>query len=265
MPYFGSNWHYHEDYELLFTIRGGGIRIVGDNMNHYGDNELVFIGRNLPHLFKNEENNEPETVDYIVVRFNDLFSEQSFFSIPEFSQISQFLKLANRGIIFSKETTHKISKQIIKLSESAGADRIINLMIILKTLSNEKYFQLLASETFSLKSSTKGEERIQKVINYITDNYMKDLTLVILSEMAFMTTNSFCRYFKARTGKTVFQFIRQFRVNKACQMLINGEKSISDICFDTGFNSLSTFNRIFKSLTSISASEYKSKYLKLNS
>jgi len=85
-----------------------------------------------------------------------------------------------------------------------------------------------------------------------------------LSEVAFMTTNSFCRYFKSRTGKTVFQFIREFRINKACEMLINGNKGITDICFDSGFNSLSTFNRIFKSLKNISASEYKGKYMKLN-
>ena len=74
MPYFGTNWHYHEDFELLFTIKGEGVRIVGDNMDHYGDNELVFIGSSLPHLFKNEEKNTPEPVDYIVVKFNNLFT-----------------------------------------------------------------------------------------------------------------------------------------------------------------------------------------------
>ena len=79
-----------------------------------------------------------------------------------------------------------------------------------------------------------------------------------------MTTNSFCRFFKSRTGKTAFEFIREFRINKACQMLINGEKSIAQICYDTGFNSFSSFNRIFKNLKNISASEYKNKYAKLN-
>lgn len=263
-PYFGADWHYHEEYELLFTIRGEGVRIVGDNMDHFSDNDLVFIGSSLPHLFKNEEKEASQPIDYIVIKFNNLFSGQLIFSLPEFSQISKFLELANRGIVFSKNTISKISSNIINLIESTDADRFINLMIILKTLSNEKDYQFLASSSFSLKSSTKGEDRIQNVINYIADNYTKDLTLDDLSEVAFMTNNSFCRFFKGRTGKTVFQFIREFRVNKACQMLINGEKSISDICFDTGFNSFSTFNRIFKSLKNISASEYKSKYMKLN-
>jgi AraC-like DNA-binding protein len=123
----------------------------------------------------------------------------------------------------------------------------------------------MASEDFQLKDSSKGEDRIQNVINYIGENYIKDISLDDLAEVAYMTTNSFCRYFKSRTGKTAFQFIREYRVNKACQMLINGKKSIAEICYDNGFNSFSSFNRIFKNLKNISASEYKNKYMNLNS
>ena len=135
----------------------------------------------------------------------------------------------------------------------------------MQLLSEENNYQYLASENFSSKLSVKGEDRTQKVIDYISNNYTKDISLDDLAEVAFMTTNSFCRFFKSRTGKTAFQFIREFRINKACQMLINGEKSIADICYDTGFNSFSSFNRIFKNLKNISASEYKSKYMSLNS
>jgi len=261
LPYYGVDWHYHEEYELLLNIKGEGVRIVGDSMDPFFDNELVFMGSGLPHLFKNEQTNESVPVDYIIIKFTKLFNGQPIFSLPEFSEISRFLKLANRGVVFSKKVTNKIKKQIIALSESTGADSVINLFGILRILSTEKDFKFLSSDHFSLKNSTKGEDRIQKVINYIADNYTKDITLEDLAEVAFMTTNSFCRYFKGRTGKTVFQFIREYRINKACQMLINGEKSISDICFDTGFNSFSTFNRIFKSLKNISASEYKKKYI----
>jgi len=264
LPYYGVDWHYHEEYELLFNIKGEGVRIVGDSMDPFFDNELVFMGSGLPHLFKNEQTNESVPVDYIIIKFTNLFNGHPIFSLPEFSEILKFLKLANRGVVFSKKATNRIKKEIIELSESTGADRVVNLFRILGILSSEKDFEFLSSEHFSLKNSTKGEDRIQKVINYIADNYTKDITLEDLAEVAFMTTNSFCRYFKGRTGKTVFQFIREFRINKACQMLINGEKRISDICFDTGFNSFSTFNRIFKSLKNISASEYKSKYITLD-
>ena len=263
-PYFGVNWHYHEEYELMLVLKGEGVRIVGDNMDHFNDNELVFIGSGTPHLFKNDDEVEGAEVDYIVLKFHPLLNGLPLFTLPEFSEIQEFLNRSTRGILFSESTVNKVKDLLIDVAESDSANRIINLFQVLHIISEEKNYQFLSSENFSLKSTTKGESRIQKVIDYIGDNYTKDITLEDLSEVAYMTTNSFCRYFKSRTGKTAFQFIREYRVNKACQMLINGEKSISEICFDTGFNSFSTFNRIFKNLKSYSASEYKSKYSKLN-
>ena len=265
VPYFGTDWHYHESHELLFTMKGEGVRIVGDNIDHFSGSELVMIGGGLPHLFKNEEKEIDSAADFIVVKFKDIFGETSFFSLPEFSDILHLIEISKRGIIFSKSTISKIRKPLITLSESQGADRIINLIVVLNILSKETDYKFMASEGFHLKNSSKGEDRIQKVINYIGDNYIKDISLEDLADVSYMTTNSFCRYFKSRTGKTAFQFIREFRVNKACQMLINGKKSIAEICYDTGFNSLSSFNRIFKNLKHVSASEYKGKYMNLNS
>jgi AraC-like DNA-binding protein len=265
IPYFGTHWHYHEEHELILTLKGEGVRIVGDNMDHFNGSELVFMGANLPHLFKNEEKDESSSADYVIVKFKDLFDSKSFFSLPEFSQIRKFLKEAKRGIIFSNKTVEKVKKSIIKLAESSGIEKILIFIEIFKLLSEAEDFEFLASENFHLKASTKGEDRIQNVIDYIGENYIKDISLDDLAEVAFMTTNSFCRYFKSRTGKTAFEFIREFRVNKACQMLINGEKSIAEICYDTGFNSFSSFNRIFKNLKNTSASEYKNKYISLNS
>ena len=95
------------------------------------------------------------------------------------------------------------------------------------------------------------------------ENYIKEITLKELSEISCMTPNSFCRYFKDRTGKTAFQFIREYRISRACQMIINTRKPLSQIYLDSGFNSLSSFNRVFKSIKGISSSEYKSKYQRL--
>lgn len=265
IPYYGTHWHYHEEYELLLTLKGEGVRIVGDKMDHFKGSELVLMGAGLPHLFKNEAKDESSSADYIIVKFKDIFEGVSFFSLPEFTQISQFLTKAKRGILFSKKTINNVKKLLIKLADCEGVDRILLFIQVFKIISEATDFQYMASEEFFLKPSNKSEDRIQRVIDYIGENYIKDISLDDLAEVSCMTTNSFCRYFKNRTGKTAFEFIREYRVNKACQMLINGEKSISDICYDIGFNSLSSFNRIFKNLKNISASEYKNKYISLNS
>ncbi len=265
IPYFGTHWHYHEEYELILMLKGEGVRIVGDNMDHFKGSEMVLMGSELPHLFKNDQKNESSSADYIVVKFKNIFEGESLFSLPEFAQIRHLLRASKRGILFSNNTIKKLQKHLLALPKSNGVDRILIFINILKILSEAKDFELLASESFAMKTSNGGQDRIQKVIDYIAENYTKDISLDNLAEVSFMTTNSFCRYFKNKTGKTAFEFIREFRVNKACQMLINGKKSIAEICYDTGFNSFSSFNRIFKNLKKISASKYKNKYMSLNS
>ena len=263
-PYFGVNWHFHDEFELMYIIKGEGVRIVGDSMDYFNKEELVFLGSGVPHVFKNDENVSKNEIDYIVVKFNRIIGGQDLFKIPELASINRFLKRAGKGLIFSNTTVLKLKKQLIKLAKSKNEDRIILLLKVLKTLSAQEDCNELSTDTFLLKSSSLGEDRTKKVINYISENYNKNISLEDLAAISYMTTNSFCRYFKNRTGKTAFQFIREFRINKACQMLINGEKNISQICFDTGFNSLSSFNRVFKSLKQISATEYKSKYSTLS-
>ena len=262
-PYFGVNWHFHDEFELMYIIKGEGVRVVGDRMDYFNKEELVFLGSGVPHVFKNDKNASQNEVDYIVVKFNRIIGGQDLFKIPELAPINRFLKRAGKGLIFSDTTVMKLKKQLIKLAKSKNEDRIILLLKVLKILSAQEDYNELSTDTFLLKNTSAGEDRTKKVINYISENYNKNISLEDLASISYMTTNSFCRYFKNRTGKTAFQFIREFRINKACQMLINGEKNISQICFDTGFNSLSSFNRVFKSLKLISATEYKSKYSNL--
>jgi AraC-like DNA-binding protein len=262
-PYFGVNWHFHDEFELMYIIKGEGVRIVGDRMDYFNKEELVFLGSGVPHVFKNDKNASQNEVDYIVIKFNRIIGGQDLFKIPELAPINRFLKRAGKGLIFSDTTVMKLKKQLIKLAKSKNEDRIILLLKVLKILSAQEDYNELSTDTFLLKNTSAGEDRTKKVINYISENYNKNISLEDLASISYMTTNSFCRYFKNRTGKTAFQFIREFRINKACQMLINGEKNISQICFDTGFNSLSSFNRVFKSLKQISATEYKSKYSNL--
>lgn len=260
-PYFGSDWHYHEEYELLLTIKGDGVRIIGDNISQFKAPELIFMGANLPHLFKNKESNSD--VDYIVLKFREEFQDQFLFSIPELSNIKTFIERSKRGILFSKETVEIIQPLFIELAESSKSARIINFIKIMSILANDKNTEYIASENAVEKLLDKNEGRIQNVISYLKEEYTRDITLDDLADVAHMTKNAFCRYFKSKTGKTPFQVIREYRVDKACQMLVNekNEKSIAQICYDTGFNSFSSFNRIFKSVKNLSASEYKSQYI----
>ena len=265
IPYFGVDWHYHEEYELLYPIIGTGVRIVGDSMEYFNENELVLLGSQLPHLFKNEVHDSSEEVDYIVIKFRPSVIHSFVDNVPEFSNIKTMLEKSRRGIVFQSIDSYVLLEDIIRICECSGANRLIQLLKTLDRLSRVENIRHLASENFNpATGNVEKEDRLQRIINFISENYVREMTLQELSDLAFMTTNSFCRFFKERTGKTAFQFIREYRISRACQMIINSRKSISQICHDTGFNSFSSFNRVFKFVKGISASEYKSKYKRLN-
>ena len=264
IPYFGEDWHYHEDYELFYPINGTGVRIVGDSIDYFNENELVLLGSKVPHLFKNELEDSSSQVDYIIIKFKPVLINKFVDNVPEFSNVKSLLENAHQGTIFEQMDNYLILEDLIRICESKGADRLIRLISTLNRLALIKQTSSLTSVNFKLIClESENEDRLQRVINFIVKNYVSEISLKELSDLSYMTTNSFCRYFKERTGKTAFQFIREYRISRACQMIINSRKSISQICLDTGFNSFSSFNRVFNAVKGISASEYKSKYQRL--
>jgi len=265
IPYLEGNWHYHEEFELIYIIHGEGIRIVGDNMSHFIHPQLALVGPWLPHLWKNEKESLYENgVDIVVIKFNRLFQGQDIFTIPEFNNIADLLTKSKQGLLFGNEVINDVQHFIFELIKSKDADRLINLIQILKILGQTSNYTKLSSSTFISSSTEKGDDRLSRIINYISDNYMHEIGLEELSGQVGMTPSSLCRFFKSRTNKTIFGFINDFRIRKACRMLISKDLSVTEICFESGFNSLTTFNRVFKKQNKITPSEYQKRYIKLH-
>jgi len=265
VPYHEGNWHYHEEFELIYIIRGEGVRIVGDSLSNFRATQLVLVGSWLPHLWKNVESNQnDETVDIIIIKFSRFIGGQEIFSIPEFYEISNLLNQSSRGLAFGEKTVKKVHKLLLNMSTSDGSDKIINLLLVLKLLSEVDDYKMLSSSEFTLPTSISGENRLSRIINFISNEYANQIALEDLAKEAAMTTSSLCRFFKSRTNKTIFQFINEFRIGKACQLLISGNQSVTEVCFNSGFNSLTTFNRVFKEYKRVTPSKYKEKYRELN-
>lgn len=259
VPCHDGNWHYHKEYELIYIMSGEGIRIVGDNLSNFLPPQLALVGCWLPHLWKNVESEKGE-VDIIIIKFDNAFNAQNIFEVPEFSQIRELLKRSKRGLLFGRDTIDKVHNLLLSLSDSEEADRMISLIQVLNILSHTEDYKLLTLSDFSLPASVEGGNRLSRIINYISDNYYQQISIEDIAEDAAMTPSSLCRFFKNRTNKTVFQFINEFRIGKACQMLISGNQTITEICYNSGFNSLTTFNRVFKELKKVTPRKFKNQY-----
>jgi AraC-like DNA-binding protein len=257
-PVLDINWHFHKEFELIYIIKGLGIRLVGDNLSSFYSGELVLVGPNLPHLWRTTGN--ISSVDRIIIKFVEAPGNINLFSLPEFSSATTLLKKAERGISFGPKTEMEVRDKIIELSFVEGLQKWICLLSILDTLSKSADTEILSNPLMKLSLQDMEENRLAKVISYVSENYSIDIALADVAEIASMTTQSFCRFFRKRTNKTFVQFLNEYRIGKACVLLIENKLSVNKICDDLGFNSITNFNRFFKRQCNCTPVEYRKKY-----
>ena len=265
LPYYPTPWHYHPEYELVLVVKSTGQRIVGDKIENFSDGDLVLMGPDLPHVYNNDsqyyEGNDKLKAEAIVIHFTEDSLGKNFFDLPEMTQVKQLLNTAERGIKIEGKTREIVAVKMHSILSKKGSARIIELLSILEILSTTKECRMLASTGFMMKNNTSGTERITKVHEYIMLNFKKDITLEEVAGIANMAPNSFCRLFKSCTRKTFSSFLNEIRIGYACKLISQDRQNIAEICYASGFNNLSNFNRQFKRITHKSPMQYKRDYI----
>jgi AraC-like DNA-binding protein len=265
LPCIEDNWHFHKELELIYFVKSQGTRYVGNSIGNFSKGEIYLIGSNLPHLFKNDKayyqsNSASGAVDLIIVQFEHNFMGEQFATLTESEKLLRLFKMANRGIKFSDEASGLVGKKLKKLIDGKGLSKLIDLLAILDTLSLGKDFEFLCQEGVNNTFKRNEKERMAKLISYLTENFEKKIELDEVASIAHMTPNAFCRYFKRRTQKSFTQYLNEIRIDNACKLLIEGKLPISTICYLSGYNTLTNFNRQFKSIMKVTPSVYMKKY-----
>lgn len=238
--------HYHNEYELNLIINAKGAkRIIGDTIEVIDDIELVFIGPNVYHGWFTHQCTS-EAINEVTIQFHKDLFEEKFLQRNQLFFIKNLLDNAQRGIVFSYETTRDITTRILNLSNKDGFNSVLELLSILHTLSVSKNMRTLSDLGFSSENFQYASRRVDKVFEYMKSNYGKPLTLAEVAEVANMPEASFCRFLKKRTGKSFIESLNEIRVGNASRMLISTTHSIAEIAYQSGFNNISNFNRIFK-------------------
>jgi len=265
-PYFFPTWHFHPELEIMLVQEGSGIRFVGNSMERFQAGDLVLYGSNIPHLYRSDKEYYQKDTELVskatVMYFKENFLGDSFWQLPPIAPIKKLLALSRRGIKFQGEAKEELKRQIQLLDEQKNSiGRIIDLLSILKIMAETKEYELLLNTAFTKYVSEDECERINKVYQFIIDNYTDNPTLEQVSAVANMSETAFCRYFKSHTNKTYTQFLNDIKVDNACRLLIDNRLSISQICFETGFNNFTHFNDQFKKITGITPKQYQASHL----
>jgi AraC-like DNA-binding protein len=217
---------------------------------------LVLIGSNLPHVgyIDRLTTNGSETL----IQFKPDFLGEHFFKIPEMLPIEALFERAKKGVRFNIDIKQRIGAKIEQLVEIEGAERIIAFLDILKDLANTDDYTLLNANGFAFETIPQDSNKIEIIYKHINEHFQEHISLDEIAELVSMTVPAFCRYFKKSTGKTFTQLVNEYRVVHATKLLAESTMSISDICFECGFNNFSHFNKLFNAFTGKSASKYRS-------
>jgi AraC-like DNA-binding protein len=262
-PHFTFPWHFHSEFEIVYILKSSGKRYVADSVEPIHEGDITIMGSNLPHFWKSEIQDDSENasrVNAIVVQFHkDFFSEQ-INAYPEFHRISELLKRAARGIHFEKTESEQVARMLKRLFKMRGLDRMLYFIKILDNLARIENYRILASKAYLLEDHKELNNRLDKIMHFINTNYQRRISQEEIASKIGMTNAAFCRYFKEKTGKGFTFFVNEMRVGYACKLLIENHLSISQICFECGFNNISNFNRIFKRQTRLTPGEYQQQF-----
>ncbi|TMI84496.1 MAG: helix-turn-helix domain-containing protein [Bacteroidetes bacterium] len=250
-------WHYHPEYELVYVEAVTGIRHVGQHISSFMESDLVLIGPNVPHL--NFDYGIETEYHQIVVQLKQNFLGDAFKETPEFSRINELFEKAYLGLSFTGETKRIVAKKLEKIQTLAHFEQLLNLLEVFHTLATSSDVTELNEKDTSVKLFMDDKIRMGSVYQYIHANYDQDPDVNVVAANVHLSTPAFCRYFKRQTKMTFTDFVNQYRITQAKTLLLKG-LSVSEVCYEVGFESPSHFNKLFKKLTSENPSAFKKRY-----
>ncbi len=251
-------WHYHPEYELVYVEAVTGIRHVGQHISSFMESDLVLIGRNVPHL--NFDYGIETEYRQIVVQLKENFLGDAFKETPEFSNMNALFEKAYLGLSFSGETKRVVAEKLRHMQTLPVFDQLLHLLEVFQTLATSKEVTTLNEQDTSIKLFMDDKIRIGSVYKYIHANYNNNPDVNAVAASVHLSTPAFCRYFKKQTKMTFTDFVNQYRITQARTLLLK-EISVTEACYEVGFESLSYFNKLFKKLTGENPSAFKKRHV----
>jgi len=251
---FSWRYHYHPEYEIVCVLSGSGSRHVGNHFSNYQNGDLVLLGPNLPHAGFGLNAYGPH--EEIVIQIKEDVFSQSILSRPEMSDVSSLLENSKYGIFFTGATKEKITKKLQRLIKLPPFEKYIEFISVLQVMATTNDFELMNPSISFSSLIKKNNDRLQKVFTYVEQHFNEEIDIKDVASLVNLSVPSFCNYFKKLVHTTFTDFLNNYRIQKAC-LLLQHEKTIAETCFECGFNNVPYFNKVFKTITKKTPSEFK--------
>ena len=252
-------WHFHPEYEIVYVEGSGGTRHVGSHTSVYEGSDLVFIGPNIPHL--NFDYGVRTQCEQVIVQMREDFLGKDFLSAPELHSVRALFETSHHGISFSGETKRVVGEKLKQIPLLPPFEQLLALLGILKIMADSADAIVLNPKPAGVKSFRKEQFRMQQIYAYVETHFDRAPDVNEVAAAVNLTTPAFCRFFKTQARMTFTDFVNQYRVNQAKNLLLQ-DRSVSEACFAVGFESLSYFNKLFRKVVGENPSAFKKRHLR---
>ena len=263
--YYPTPWHYHPELELVLVTESTGKRFIGNRISDFKPGNLSLLGPNIPHTFRNDDRyyevGSNLRAKSIVVHFAEDSLGHDFLGLPEAMLLTKLMEQTAYGLEIQGETNQRVSEKLFDLLSLSGLKRWLCLVEILLEIASSPGDISRITQAPYHGYNEKESTRLCDVLNWVVANLGNEITLDQAAAVAQMNPNAFSRFFSLRTRKTFSAFIKELRLNKAARLLIESEMSVTQVCYDCGYNNISNFNRQFLNYYQMNPARYKKDFL----
>jgi AraC-like DNA-binding protein len=263
--HFYDKLHQHPEWQLTVILEGRGQLMVGDYLGRFQPGDVFLFSANMPHVFRSDPeyfdpNGDKHSLGHTLFFDFDALGK-SVWEVAEFFPLQQWLQQTKGCYTLMAQTRDSVGEQLRAFDSKKGWDRLMTTFGILRQMQDPLNLRLLNRLT-PMRDFTESEgKRMAQVMSFILAQSHRNVELQEVADVAIMTKEAFCRFFKERTGKTFTEYLNQIRIQQACKLLLETDLSISQIAFQVGFQNLSYFNRTFRKLGGSTPKAYRSKLL----
>ena len=252
--------HFHEDYELCLTLNVRGKRILGNLVEDFTEKDLVITTPNVLHCYKRDDAFLNVRCEVVVIQFPKELPSWGIFDTDQLRNIRNLLCQPAPGLKFSEETAEAVRERLLRLPRTEGFEAVQLFFGILHELACADRTQVELIGVQSSDSTLPHSRRINKIVQFVEKNYHHKISLEDVGELVGMSASSVSRFFKQRTRHNFWDYLNGFRIDRAAQLMIETEHTISEISYACGFNNISNFNRVFRERIGTTPSDYRNKF-----
>ncbi|MFY0689912.1 MAG: AraC family transcriptional regulator [Cyclobacteriaceae bacterium] len=252
---FEHPWHFHPEYELTLILQSSGIRYVGNNISDFQEGDLVLLGSNLPHCWKNADDHRDKSRSLVIQ-----WQKETIGDLPVFRRIHHLLNKSQRGLYFHPNNRNTISNLMHQVEHENGMDRYLKFIELMDYLSQYADYELIAGASYSYDMSSDTTDRLNRVQLFVKNKFKEKIKLSEIASELSMSEQAFSRFFSKTMNKPFFEFVNEYRVNIASRHILETDLQMAEIAYKCGYESLPFFYKQFKKFKGYTPLEFRKMY-----